>query len=262
MHGVAFDPLTSREAGEHIVRGFDLGSGGVVVTPNLDVLRLVCDDPQARCFVERAELVLADGMPIVWASRLRGSPLPERVAGSSLFPHLIERAATEGIPVFLLGGAEGSAQAAAERLAGQHPRLRLGWHCPPFGFEHRADELELAVAAVADFGRCLCLVGLPFLKTVGIVTKLVAVEPATWYLGGGATIDFLAGRVPRAPEVMQRAGMEWLFRLAVEPRRLAGRYLWHDVPFGARLLTRAGADGVRARGRARPTGIRPLGRRA
>jgi N-acetylglucosaminyldiphosphoundecaprenol N-acetyl-beta-D-mannosaminyltransferase len=236
LRALSFDPVTEADAVATVIARMQNGVGGRVVTPNVDILRLACRDPEMAELFNSADLCVADGMPIVWALRLRGDPVPERVAGSSFAPNLAAAAAEAGIGVFLLGGNPGSAQRAAERLRASYPTIAVGWHCPPVGFEKRPTERAAIDAAVRAFGPSICLVGLGAPKQDQLARELLAEFPHTWFVSVGATIGFMAGEFARAPGWMQAVGLEWLHRLALEPRRLAGRYLGRDLPFAVGLL--------------------------
>ncbi|HWB09698.1 MAG TPA: WecB/TagA/CpsF family glycosyltransferase [Pirellulales bacterium] len=204
-----------------------------VVTPNVDHVVLYQECDELRQAYSQASLVLADGAPVVAASRLIGRRLPERVAGSDLVPCLFHEAAWQRMPlrVYLLGAAPGVGQQAAERMAAIWPRMEVvGVSSPPLGFER---DVELNRDLVAEINACqpdLLLIGLGAPKQElwahGHYQEL-AVPVA---LCIGATIDFLAGHRPRAPRWMRRAGLEWFYRVIREPRRLARRYArdaWH-----------------------------------
>ncbi|GAA2524416.1 WecB/TagA/CpsF family glycosyltransferase [Pilimelia columellifera] len=220
--------------------------GGWIVTPNVDILRQARRHPAARQHLDDATVVVADGMPLVWASRIAGTPLPERVCGANLIWSLTAALATDGRSVYLLGGspdADGPSGAvrAAERLRAAHPGLRIaGAHSPGYGFDQRPDELSATLDAVVGARPDLVLVGLGFPRQEAIIAMLRPRLPGTWFLGCGAAINFVAGDRSRAPRWMQRAGLEWAHRLTSEPGRLASRYLRHDLPYVCRLLIDAG----------------------
>jgi N-acetylglucosaminyldiphosphoundecaprenol N-acetyl-beta-D-mannosaminyltransferase len=125
LHGVDLHAIDEATAINHILDELDAGFGGFVVTPNLDHLRRCGDDVSFGALVAEADLVLADGMPLVWAARLQGTPLPARVAGSDLIWSLSAAAAARGRSIFMLGGAPGTADAAAAKLAEKYPDLRI-----------------------------------------------------------------------------------------------------------------------------------------
>ena len=244
--GVDFDRFGPEEAALLIVESAVAGIGGRVVTPNVSIVRAACGDPALGGLVATADLVLADGMPLVWAASLAGVPLEGRVAGSTLGPRLVEMASSRHLKVFLLGGGEGTAQRAAAVLATRYADLEVGWHFPPYGFERDARLVADIELRLTSFGDCICLVGLGFPKQDLLGRRLLLRFPRCWFIGAGATLGFIAGDLQRAPRWMQRCGLEWLHRLLHEPVRLFGRYA-RDVPFTLRLLARAAWQGLAIR---------------
>ena len=235
--GVDFDALSERQVVARIIGDSNDGRGGWVVTPNIDICRQLRHDPAVRALVSGASLVVADGMPLIWASRLRGDPLPERVAGASLIFTLSEAAAASGKSVYLLGGAPGVPARAAAALGRRYPGLMVaGVHAPPFGFDREPGEIEAIAARLARAKPDIVFVGLGFPKQERVIAALAPGLPAAWFIGCGAAIPFAAGTLPRAPHWMQLLGLEWIHRLITEPRRLFHRYLVNDVPFALRLL--------------------------
>jgi N-acetylglucosaminyldiphosphoundecaprenol N-acetyl-beta-D-mannosaminyltransferase len=176
----------------------------------------------------------------VWASKLQGTPLPERVPGSDLIWSISERAATEDASVFLLGGSPGAAVDAGRRLATQFPRLRIaGCHFPDYGFLQRDAEVERMVRDLTDAEPSVVFVGLPSPVAERTIELLRPSLPRTWFLGIGVTLSFVAGEVRRAPQWTHKLGLEWVWRLIQEPGRLARRYLVADLPFSFRLAASA-----------------------
>lgn len=223
-----------------VEHGWSGKKGGWIITANIDIARAAVRDRRLAALVAEADYVVADGMPIVWTSRINGDPVPERVTGSSLVFSLAAAAASAGRSVYLLGGDPGVPEAAARALIERYPRLRVaGTYSPPFGFEHSRSGMDSLVRRVADCAPDLVLAGLGFPKQEHVIRELRDVLPDAWYVGCGAGIPYAAGQFRRAPAAMQRAGAEWLHRLAMEPRRLARRYLADDAPFALRLLTGA-----------------------
>jgi len=209
----------------------------VVFTPNVELLRQFHRDEKSRRFLRAADLVLADGVPLVWASKISGRPLPERVAGSSMTLKLAAAASHRNLSMFLLGGDPGVAIRAGERLQELYPALRIaGTHCPPFGF--LIDQRERAVmrSAVAESEPDIVLIALPFPMQGDVAEFIKPVASNACLIGVGVSLSFVTGDVRRAPRALQRMGLEWAHRLAQEPRRLARRYLVHGVPCVARLL--------------------------
>jgi N-acetylglucosaminyldiphosphoundecaprenol N-acetyl-beta-D-mannosaminyltransferase len=235
---VPVDPITQNEAVSRIMTALNEGRGGIVVTPNVDQLAQSAKQPALYQFFERASLVLADGAPLVLAARLAQCPLPERVTGADLLWALTEAAASrEDGGVFLLGGAPGAADRAADRVVERFPTLRRpGAHCPPLGFEPDPDEFAAMVSAIRAYQPEIVFCGLGFPKQEGLATALSRVFPDVWFVGCGGAIAFAAGDVSRAPRWMRENGIEWLHRLVMEPRRLASRYLGRDLPFAIGMM--------------------------
>jgi N-acetylglucosaminyldiphosphoundecaprenol N-acetyl-beta-D-mannosaminyltransferase len=231
------DPLGLEEALDAIEALVLAGQGGAVFTPNVDHVVKAERDAELRGAYAAADLALADGMPLVWASRLLGAPLPERVAGSDLVVPLAARAARRGWRLYLLGGAPGDAARAAEVLA-RDPGVRIaGVDAPdldlsPAGAEACRAAAERVRAARPDL--VYVALGAPK-QELWIHRHLDLLRPAV-VLGVGASLAFVAGTVPRAPRWMSRAGLEWLHRLSREPRRLWRRYLVEDAAFAPILL--------------------------
>ncbi|MGJ7442262.1 WecB/TagA/CpsF family glycosyltransferase [Aquipuribacter sp. MA13-6] len=233
---LGFDPLTSDEVVEHVLSALQDGRGGVIVTPNVDIMQR-CRDPRVATLFRSADLVLADGAPVVIASRLAGDPLPERVTGSGLVPQLSAASAESGRSVFLLGGAPGIAVRAAAALQAQSPQLRVvGTYCPPMGFESDPDEMRAIEKAVTSAAPDIVFVALGAPKQELLSAHLADLLPGTWFLGCGAALTMVAGDVARAPGWVQRVGGEWIHRLVMEPRRMARRYLVDGIPYALQLM--------------------------
>lgn len=239
---VWLDPLREREVISIVREAWTAGHGGSVMTVNADIARAGARKPALAELIDSGSLVLADGMPLVWATRLAGLGLPERVAGSSLVLSLSGAAAADGRSVFLLGGAEGVPVRAAEALRARFEGLNIaGTASPPFGFDRTGAGIGRVVSAVVSAAPDLVLVGLGFPKQERLIARLREAWPAAWYLACGAGISMAAGDFPRASPLLQRLGLEWAHRLALEPRRLAGRYLRDDLPFTVGLLAHSAA---------------------
>ena len=235
--GLPFDRVDHATLARLFLEGVRAGDGGWVVTPNLDILRQFTTSRESRELVLAATHRVADGLPIVWASRLAGTPLPERVPGSDLVLSLPRAAARAGLPVFLLGGNPGAAAAAARRLEALCPGLQsVESYCPPFGFEDDPEELDRIKRALQGAQPALVLVGLGFPKQERLISSLRSELPRAWFVGVGISLSFLAEEQPRAPVVLQRLGLEWMHRLLHEPRRLFRRYVVQGIPFGLRLF--------------------------
>ncbi len=235
--GMPIHAITLEETVQFMLDCIHRGLGGWVLTPNVDILRRWNRDHEFRELTAAATLCVADGMPLVWASRLQGTPLPQRVNGTDLVAALLPKIAEQGISTFFLGGDPGVADEAAQRLRKQLPLLEIvGTYCPPFGFETENRQFQLMEAALVAAQPSVVFVGLGSPKQDIVIRYLRQRQPHTWWLGVGATFNFLSGRIRRAPNWMQHCGLEWLHRLVHEPRRLGQRYLVDDVPFATSLL--------------------------
>ena len=203
------------------------GACRYVVTPNVDHAVMYQTRADLQEAYKSAAMVVADGTPLVWASRLLRRPLPERVAGSDLVPSLFQLAASRPEPfrVFLLGAAPGVAQRAAKQIEHRWNNVVVaGTLSPPVGFEHDADEIGRIIAAISESQPDLLVIGLGAPKQELWIAQHHTQLAAKVAICAGATIDFLAGEKQRSPVWMRRAGLEWLHRLVTEPRRLAMRY--------------------------------------
>jgi N-acetylglucosaminyldiphosphoundecaprenol N-acetyl-beta-D-mannosaminyltransferase len=235
-----FDALTEDQVVEVVRRDWAAGQGGSIIPVNVDVARAATRGAALAELIARGSLVVADGMPLVWAARVKGDVLPERVAGSSLIFALSAAAAADGKSVYLLGGAEGIPERAAEALVAQFANLRIaGTQSPKFGFDETQEGAREAVSAVAAAAPDLVFVGLGFPRQERLIEQLRQELPSGWFLACGGGISMAAGAVRRASPVIQRLGFEWAHRLMLEPRRLAPRYLRDDLPFALALLARS-----------------------
>lgn len=253
LMGVRLHAATEDEVNQHIVRSARGGVGGIVITPNLDHLRRAVRDHGYRAMIEHASLSVPDGFPLVLASRIQGTPLPARVAGSDLISSLSAQAAGAGLSVFLLGGDPGTAERAGEVLRERHPGLVIaGTYCPPMGFERDAAVMEEMKRMLRESRAQIVFVALGSPKQERLIAQVRGELPHAWWLGVGISFSFLCGEVPRAPRWMRRCGLEWFHRLISEPRRLFRRYLIEGIPFAARLLLHSLR--VRFFGRRRPPG--------
>jgi N-acetylglucosaminyldiphosphoundecaprenol N-acetyl-beta-D-mannosaminyltransferase len=244
--------MTQQQVVDHVFAAMAKKTGGWVITVNLDHLQRFDAKPEVRDLCEGADLIVADGAPLVWASHLQGTPLPERVAGSDLVWLMAERAATEGRSLYLLGGEPGVAEAASEVLQKRSPELRIaGFSSPWVSPEPTENELASVRSEIEAGKPDLVYVALGAPKQERVIAALHSYFPATWWMGVGISLSFVAGAVPRAPGWIQRLGMEWVHRFAQEPRRLARRYLVDDLPFAFRMLARSWSE--RFRGRCGPS---------
>jgi N-acetylglucosaminyldiphosphoundecaprenol N-acetyl-beta-D-mannosaminyltransferase len=207
-------------------------AGGTVFTPNVDHIVMGERNERFRRAYERVSLSLVDGTPVLWAARLVGRPLPEKVSGSDLMIPLVERAAAKGWRVFLLGGEPGVAARAEAALSARLPALTIVGTDAPRIDNNGDPAARMTVAArVAETRPDLVLVAFGAPKQEIFCEEMRAVLAPAVLVCVGAGIDFVAGTARRSPAWMSRWGIEWAYRLAREPRRLAGRYLLRDPQF-------------------------------
>jgi N-acetylglucosaminyldiphosphoundecaprenol N-acetyl-beta-D-mannosaminyltransferase len=238
--GARFAAVTESDAVRMIVDAAMASRGHWTITANLDHLRRYRCESLARQLIDGADLIVADGTPVVWASRLAGASLPERIAGSDMIWSICEAAARRHGSIFLLGGDPGVADRAARVLRERYAGLKIaGTSCPPMGFDKEQPELDRIRRQVSEAAPQIVLVGLGFPKQDVIIRELRDVLPEASFIGVGISLSFVAGETSRAPEWTQRLGLEWVHRLLREPRRLVGRYLFHGVPFALRLFSSA-----------------------
>ena len=197
-----------------------------VVTPNVDHAVLLQENEDLQAAYDDAHMVLADGFPIVMASKLLKQPVPERVAGSELVPRMFEFFNHYGdLKVFLLGAAEGVAEVAAKNMLQQWPKVQtVGVYSPPKGFENDQVECAKILTRIAACKPDVVVVGLGAPKQELWVHRHHKLIDAKVALCVGATIDFLAGEQRRAPLWMQNANLEWAHRMLSQPKRLIKRY--------------------------------------
>ena len=200
------------------------GRPSYFITAGTHYAMLSAREPRLRAINERAALIVADGAPLVWASRLAGTPLPERVAGSDLIFDICELSAREGFRVFLLGAPPGVAERAAEHLTQRYPGLVIaGTECPPFRALTR-EEHDAMIARVRSVRPDFLFVAFGQPKGELWVSENFEALGVPVCVQIGASLDFASGRMRRAPVGLQRLGLEWFFRMCQEPRRLVPRY--------------------------------------
>jgi len=244
--GVAFDDVTMEDAVARILLCVQKSERPQhVCTGNLDHLVMLQKDGEFRAIYEKAALVLADGMPIIWLSRLAArrdhavTPLRERVAGSDLFWELGRVSAQNGLRLFFLGGMPGAADRAAKELTARYPGVSIcGTYCPPVEAFNTPAEQARIEAVIRKAAPDVLLVGLGAPKQEKWIAEHKTIINVPVCIGVGGSFEMAAGMVKRAPLWAQRYGMEWACRMLQDPRRLVRRYLGRDLPFLFVLLIR------------------------
>jgi N-acetylglucosaminyldiphosphoundecaprenol N-acetyl-beta-D-mannosaminyltransferase len=261
IFGINLHPCRMAEAVDELcdwIAAPDLGRCRYVVTPNVNHAVLLRRHARFAQVYADADFVLADGVPIVLFARVFGRGVPERVAGSDLVPVLFDRARVDApLRVYLLGARPEVNERASQAVEARWPGIRVvGRDSPPQGFEDQASEnariLEQIEAARPD----VLVVGLGAPKQELWVHQHRERIRAKIALCVGATIDFLAGEKSRAPLWMRRSGLEWMHRVALEPRRLSGRYLRDGLALPGLVLREVRESVTGKKSRARPNRVR------
>jgi N-acetylglucosaminyldiphosphoundecaprenol N-acetyl-beta-D-mannosaminyltransferase len=235
--GISADAL---DQGEAIRKIMDLATGfspSLVCTANLDHAVRVRRRECSSNLYERAEMVLADGFPLVWASHLKGRRLPGRVTGADLIMPVCREAARRGLSVYFVGSTLDVLSESCRRLKSECPEITIaGAYAPSFGFHNRHPESRELVDAIRRARPHITFVGLGSPKQESWMDANRRALPSGVFVCIGAGFDYLAGRPRRAPRWVQQACLEWLWRLLHEPRRLARRYMTDLVYFPVLLL--------------------------
>jgi N-acetylglucosaminyldiphosphoundecaprenol N-acetyl-beta-D-mannosaminyltransferase len=213
------------------------GSPKYFITANLNYVMLCERNDRLKEINEKASFILADGKPIVWATRFRKKKLPERVAGADLIPLLCAHAAEKKYRLYFLGGAPGTAEIAAQKMKEKYPGLEIaGIECPPF--RQLTEEEHLAqLERIRQSNTHLLFVAFGQPKGEYWMSENLAQTGVPLAVQIGGTFYFMSGRLARAPRWMQKVGLEWLFRWLQEPRRLGGRYI-SNIFFICKMLFR------------------------
>lgn len=224
------DNLTMNEAVQKIEQLILNKKPSYVVTPNVDHIVKLESDKEFQEVYKEADLILTDGMPLIWISKLKKNPIKEKVSGSDLFPEVCKLAAYKGYKVFLLGAAEGVAAKAAENLKEKYKGLNVvGTYSPSYGFEKKEHEIQEIIKMINEVKPDILAVGLGAPKQEKFLYNYRKQLNVPISLAIGASIDFEAGNIERAPEWMQHSGLEWFYRLCKEPKRMFKRYLVDDI---------------------------------
>jgi N-acetylglucosaminyldiphosphoundecaprenol N-acetyl-beta-D-mannosaminyltransferase len=251
--GCPVDPLTMAETLDRCAEIIDAGRPTQQVSVNAAKLVAARDDPELRRIIEQCEPINADGQSVVWASRLLGAPLPERVAGIDLMFELFGLAERRGLGVYILGARAEVLERAVCRLQRRYPALDLrGWHHGYFAER----ESEAVVRRIRDVEPHILLVAMTSPRKEYWLSDHGAATGAPLLVGVGGSIDVVAGVARRAPRWMQRAGLEWAYRVAQEPRRLGKRYAVTNARFLGLLAAQLAGKAIDGRS----AGVRHLRR--
>lgn len=224
------DNLTMLETLNEIDKLIQKKNCSYVVTPNVDHIVRLEKDAELQKVYKNASLILTDGKPLIWISKWYRTPIKEKISGSDLFPKVCELAANKNYTMYLLGAAEGVADTAARNLMKKYPGLNIvGTYSPPFGFEKNEQEINKIKAQIKDVHPDILIVGLGCPKQEKFMYYHCKELGVPISFGLGASIDFEAGNIKRAPKWMSEHGLEWLYRITQDPKRLVKRYLVDDM---------------------------------
>ena len=201
-----------------------------IVAINVDVVMKIENDSYLKEITDKADMVLVDGKPLEWIAKWHNRPIKAKISGSDLVPILCERAAIKGYSIFIIGGKEGIAEKAKQNLERDLPGIRIvGTYAPPFGFEKDEKELNRIneMISIAHPDLLIACFGCP--KQEKWIYENYQKYDAKVSVCAGATVDFLAGNVNRAPKWMSDHGLEWFYRFLQEPKRMFKRYFIDDV---------------------------------
>lgn len=228
--GMRVDATSYEEASRRVLQWAHQGRSAYVCVSTVHMVMESFDSEAFRRVVNGGALVTPDGVPLVWALKAMGVRNPSRVYGPTLMPHVVERAAREDVPIGLYGGTPESLESFVRVLEARYPRVKVVCQIAP-PFRPLTDEEDEAITQeIVDSGARILFVGIGCPKQEKWMAAHKGRIPAVM-LGVGAAFDFLTGRVRQAPRWMQSMGLEWAFRLAMEPRRLWKRYAIHNPRF-------------------------------
>lgn len=224
------DNVSLNEAVDYIVDCIRRKEQIHVLTPNVDQIVRIERDAYFKEIYEHAGLILTDGTPLIWISKLYRKPIKEKICGSDLVPLLAKIASEKGFSIFLLGAMPGVAITAAKRLKKKYKDIQIvGTYSPPLGFEKDNEEISKINEMLLNSKADLLFVGMGVPKQDIFIYENMKKYKIPVSFSIGASIDFLAGNVKRAPKWLNKLGFEWLYRFLKEPKRLFKRYFINDI---------------------------------
>lgn len=249
MFDLPFDNFDYDDLIQYIDSSIQSGESAYIVTCNVDHLIKLKKDEHFRKVYSEAGSIVADGMPLVWASKILRKPLKQRVSGADMIPKLGRSLEERGYKMYFLGAAEGVAEKAKQQLLAAYPKLQIvGTHSPSYGFEGNEEENKRIIEMIREAKPDIVWVGVGAPKQEKWIHNYHQRYGPSLSIGVGATFDFISGNVKRAPLRIQKLGLEWLWRLFQEPKRLWKRYLVDDMQFLALLIK----EMKKERGRGKP----------
>lgn len=222
--------LDMKEAINEIESLIDCNKKSYIVAINVDVVMKIEQDTYLKKITDEADMVLVDGKPLIWISKMHKNPVKAKISGSDLVPLLCAVAAQKGYSIFIIGGKDGIAEKAKMRLKAQYPNIEIiGTYSPPFGFENDLEELDRINQMISEVHPDLLIACFGCPKQEKWIYENYRKYEARVSVCAGATVDFLAGNIKRAPKWMSEHGLEWFYRFLQEPKRMFKRYFVDDV---------------------------------
>ena len=222
--------LTMNETIENIEYMIQNKKNSYVVPINVDVVMKIENDEKLKRIIDEADMVLVDGKPLIWISKIKKNKIKEKVSGSDLVPKLCEISNKKGYSIFIIGGKEGVAEAAKQKLKEKYSNINIvGTYAPPFGFENDQEELNKINKIISSVKPDLLFACFGCPKQEKWIYDNYNKYGAKVSICAGATVDFLAGNIKRAPKWMSDCGLEWFYRFLQEPKRLFKRYFIDDM---------------------------------
>lgn len=222
--------MNMKEAVQAIDTMIEAGEKSYIVAINVDVVMKIEKDPYLKEIADNADIVIVDGKPLIWISKWHKRPVKAKISGSDLIPLLCKRAAKKGYPIFIIGGKDGIAQQAKKNLEMELPGINIvGTYAPPFGFEKDEEELDRINKMISKAHPDLLITCFGCPKQEKWIYENYEKYNAKVSICAGASVDFLAGNVNRAPKWMSDCGLEWFYRFTQEPKRMFKRYFVDDM---------------------------------
>lgn len=232
LFDIDIDNVTMEECIQIIDKLIQSKTYNYIVTPNVDHIVKLESDKEFQEVYRNADLILTDGMPLIWYSKIINKKIKEKISGSDLFPKICEYAANKNYKVFLLGAGEGVAEIAKNKLEAKYKGLNIvGTYSPKYGFENDEKYIKNMIELINKAKPDILAVGLGAPKQEKFIYKYKEKLKVPVSLAIGASIDFEAESIKRAPVWMQKSGLEWFYRLIKEPKRMYKRYLIDDMKF-------------------------------
>ena len=240
LMGLEIDNIREKNLIQNIVTAIKNGEGGWILTPNLDILRSYHVNKDLHRYFKQVTYLIPDGTPLIWASKIQGTPFHEKISGSRMIHPLTQELAKNNFRILLLGGDSGVAEKAKIILENKYPGIKIcGAICPPRGFENSLSYLKSLKNTISQQKPDFVYICLSFPKGEMLIEYLKNAFPSMWFMNFGISLSYVTGDIKQAPKWLNAIGAEWIIRLIQEPKRLFERYIIHGIPFCFQLLLSA-----------------------